>query len=137
MPERRPPLPSPPPNLEGREGSLAWREVAPPPAPVQTSATLSARLAAVLHGGFVGTIELEVEAGTVVRWHVQETFKSGRIHERRAQPRDPERHAKELEVLLAPRFTGRIVCHCNDGAVVRYAKHSVLDGAADTTPLID
>ena len=98
-----------------------------PPVPVQTIANLSSRLADVLHGGFVGTIELTADTGTVVRWDIEETLKSGRVNEHRKAPRDPDRFASELESLLADRFTGRIRLYCSDGAIIRYARRSVID----------
>jgi hypothetical protein len=96
---------------------------------VQTAANLSQRLADVLHGAFVGTIDLTAEAGIVVRWEIDETFKSGRVADQRPPARDPNRFASELAALLAGRFTGRIRLHCNDGAVIRYARQSTLNGA--------
>lgn len=104
------------------------RAVPPPPprpaAPVQTPATLSERLAAILHGRFVGTIEMTCELGTVVHWDVQETLRSGHFAERRHAPRDPDRFAGELVHLLGERFTGRLVAHCSDGAIIRWVRKS-------------
>jgi len=99
---------------------------------VQTNANLGERLAGVLHGAFVGTIELTAEAGMVVRWEIDETFKSGRVAGPRLEPRDPERFARELTALLADRFTGRIRLFCTDGAVIRYARLSTLNGTHGT-----
>lgn len=88
----------------------------------QTAADRSTRLADILHGGFVGVIELTAESGRVVDWDVEETFKSGRVADRHLEPRDPDRFADELETLLADHFTGRIRAHCNDGTVVRWVR---------------
>lgn len=96
---------------------------------MQTSATLGAELAQILHGAFTGMIEATCERGKLLRWEIQETLKSGRVERERPEPRDPDRFARELAVLLQGAeggFTGRLVLHCNDGAVVRYVRHRTL-----------
>lgn len=103
---------------------------------VQTSATLMAGLEQILHGAFTGTIEGHCEHGTLVRWEIQETFKSGRVLLPPQSPdaRKPELVAGEVEELLRDGFTGRLVLHCNDGSVVRYIRHrTVVPG--DLVPL--
>lgn len=93
-------------------------------------ANLASRLAEVLHGAFVGTIELTCQAGDIQRWAIEETLKSGRVLEPRKAPRETDRYAAEIEHLLRQGdagFTGRLVLHCNDGAVIRIVPHWVIE----------
>jgi hypothetical protein len=127
---------SPPPELPSRFEGVQLTDL--PAAPLQTTA-LATRLGVILHGVFVGTIELEAEKGTIVRWEIQETFKSGRILERRKTARDASRSAAEIQHLLDEDggFTGKLTLHCNDGAVIRIARRSVVDVAPGGTLVTD
>lgn len=96
---------------------------------VQTAATLGDDLGQILHGTFTGTIEAHCDRGRLLRWEIQETFKSGRVLLPHPLPRKPELVVGEIEALLQEGFSGRLVLHCNDGSVVRYVRHrTVLPG---------
>lgn len=99
---------------------------------VQTSTTIAADLAQILHGAFTGTIEALCERGAILNWEVNEVLKGGRIPAMPTEPATLARVTRDLEALLADEgraFTGRLVLHCNSGSVARYGRHrSLLPG---------
>lgn len=102
-----------------------------PSPPLQTSATppppeapaIVADLKRILHDHFTGTVEVRRERGALA-WVIEDTFRAGRVRLEREQPRNLELVGAELEMLLSE--GGRVILHCNDGAVVRYARRREL-----------